>query len=348
MALTLALSSCGWRSPESPRPDTAHTSSVDTPPPPVAVAAALPPTPWAVLDQGLSTIADNQANASDHQTYRDHWARARALASSITHDPSTLPDVTASLEDLDLLALASRPEITSNSKSLKDVQALREKTLSNFPGIRDVLAQNLTGNQWSGFVSHFTEGLVNIHTLPVAMKDESSKKFLQSMQQQAMTAAVLTQVHIAYNDYTAARAAMKAVPSAESTKDFWNRYTILMQSLGADAMPQDAGHLNTAQLTAIVTERLQKTDPAAINQWVQLAKAQTMEQNPGLAVGMNKELPNDMTLVAYQPDVMMPLAQKIGAQSSEKGGSFIADPSSFLKMSRWQVRSLLDAPITEP
>ena len=344
MVLTLALSSCGWSSPESP----AHTSALDTPPPPVAVAATRSISPWDVLDQGLVTIAEKQANPSELQTHRDHWVRARVLTESIAHDPAALPDVTASSEDLDLLALASRSEITGDSKSLKDVQLLREKTLNNFPGIREVLAQNLTGNEWNGFVSHFTKGLVRIHTLPVVIKDESSRKFLQTMQQQAMTAAVLIQVRVAYNDYTAARAAMRAMPSAESAKDVWDRYTILMQSLGADAMPQDAGHLNTAQLITIITERLQKIDPAAINQWVQLAKLQTMEQNQGFSVGMNEGLPKDITLVAYQPDVTMPLAQKIGAQSSERDSSFTADPSSFLKVSRWQVRSLLDAPITEP
>ncbi len=78
---------------------------------------------------------------------------------------------------------------------------------------------------------------MRIHTVPVVMKDESSRKFLESMQQQAMTAAVLTQVHVAYNDYAAARATMKATPTPENVAQLWNNYTILMQSLGADAMP---------------------------------------------------------------------------------------------------------------
>ncbi|MDB5491235.1 MAG: hypothetical protein JWO78_1084 [Micavibrio sp.] len=333
LVLTLALSACGWTSPDSPRPDRAKTSALTQP-----ADTATASTPWAILDNGIATVEGHQDGPTPR---REHWATARALTAKTPRDAASVPDITASIEDLDLLALASRPEIKADSKSLKDVQALREKTLGNFPGIRDVLAQNLTGNQWAGFVSHFTEGLVRIHTVPVVMKDDASKKFLQSMQQQAMTAAVLTQVHLAYNDYAAARATMKATPTRETVAQVWNNYTILMQSLGADAMPQDAGHLNTAQLSTIVNERLLKTDPAAISQWVQYARA---ERPAGAKTG---DLPPDITLVAYQPDVTMPLAQKIGAQNNIKGGDIARDPASFLRVSSWQVRSLLDAPISE-
>jgi hypothetical protein len=331
LVLTLALAACGWNSPESPHPDRARTSAL-TQPADEAVAS----TPWAVLDNGIATIEGTQA---DQAQRRAHWAIARTLTAKLPRDAASVPEITASLEDLDLLALASRPEINIGSKSLKDVQALREKTLNSFPGIRDVLAQNLTGNEWTRFVSHFTEGLVRIHTVPLMMKDEASRKFLESMQQQAMTAAVLTQVHLAYNDFAAARATMKAAPTPETVAEVWNHYTILMQSLGADAMPQDAGHLNTAQLSTIITERLQKTDPAAISQWVQYARAAT---ETGSTTGA---LPENMTLVAYQPDVTLPLAQKIGA--GPHNGDIAKDPASFLQVSQWQVRSLLDAPISE-
>lgn len=327
LVLTLALTACGWKSPDSPHPD--HAALIQ--PADETVAS----TPWAVLDQGIAKIEDKDAEKTQR---REHWVTARTITAKLPRDAASVPDITASVEDLDLLALASRPEVKLDGKSLKDVQDLREKTLNSFPGIRDVLAQNLTGNQWAGFVSHFTDGLVRIHTVPVMMKDEASKKFLESMQQQAMAAAVLTQVHLAYNDYAAALATMKATPTPEAVADVWNHYTILMQSLGADAMPQDAGHLNTAQLSTIINERLQKTDPAAISQWVQYARA---EITTGITTGV---LPEDMTLVAYQPDVTLPLAQKIGAQNN---GGIAKDPASFLQVSRWQVRSLLDAPISE-
>ena len=334
----MALSACGWTSPESPRPDRAKTSALTQPAQDILVAS----TPWAVLDNGIAAIEDKK-NAADPsvKTHRQHWATARALTAKAPLDAASVPDITASLEDLDLLALSSRSEIKSDTKTLQDVQALREKTLNNFPGIRDVLAQNLTGNQWVGFVSHFTEGLVRIHTVPVVMKDEASRKFLESMQQQAMTAAILTQVHVAYNDYAAARATMKATPTPETIAQTWQNYAILMQSLGADAMPQDAGHLNTAQLNTIIISRLQKTDPAAISQWVQYARA---ERTDGIKQG---DLSPNLTLVAYQPDATMPLAQKIGAINGSSHGDIAQDPGSFLKVSQWQVRSLLDAPISE-
>ncbi len=69
-----------------------------------------------------------------------------------------------------------------------------------------------------------------------------------------------------------------------------------------------------------------------------------LKELPGAKTG---NLPQDMTLVAYQPDVAMPLAQKIGAQTSTRNGDISRDPASFLQVSRWQVRSLLDAPISE-
>lgn len=341
--LTLVLAGCGWPSSESPHLNQ-KTSALARP--------AETATPWGVLDNGIALIESQQKDAASDQMRRDHWAKARALAVNNSAGPAAVPQLMASLDDLDLLAVVSRVEIRSDIKSLQDAQALRNTTLHNFPAIRDVLAKDntqdkMSSDQWLAFVNHFTEGLVRIHTLPMTIKDEESRAFLHSIQQQAMTAAILTQVHLAYDDYQSARTQMIAQATPTAVSKAWDKYATLMQSLGADALPEDADRLNPAQLSAIVMDRLQKTDPEAVHQWVQYAQNQFPVQN---SEKIRELIPGDMTLVSYMPNVSMPLPQKISVKTGNNAdqGRFAVDQASFLHVSHWLVKSLLDAPITEP
>lgn len=114
----LALTGCGGPSPQTQQ----KTSALA--PPPVAE------TPWAVLDNGIALIESRQQD-HDAQRRRDRWALAHGIVAGAPHE--TLPQIDASLDDLDLLALASRPEIQGENKSLQDVKTLRDRTMQNFP-----------------------------------------------------------------------------------------------------------------------------------------------------------------------------------------------------------------------
>jgi hypothetical protein len=326
----LALYGCDGSLPQTQQ----RTSALSRPP--------VAQTPWAVLDNGIALIESKQADDTT-RLRRDHWALAHDVMTGAV--PDSLPQLDASLDDLDLLALVSRPEIRGNNKSLQDVKTLRDQTMQNFPAIHDTLAQNLTRDQWMEFINHFTEGLVRIHTLPVTMKDEESRRFLRTMQRQAMTAAVLTQVHLAYNDYQLARAEAITTPSQANSTKVWSNYAVLMQSLGADALPPDAERLEKTRLSAIIGSRLEKTDPVAIQQWI----LYTGNQSAPPDVGVNgPELPG-LQLVSYTAPslpVEIPLAQKLSSQPNVNGRR--VDSSAFVRISHGQIQSLLDAPISEP
>jgi hypothetical protein len=186
------------------------------------------------------------------------------------------------------------------------------------------------------------------------------------MQEQAMTAAILTQVHLAYNDYQTkqgeyATAQADAVPAqaglaselkaAAAKAKAWLALAELKQSetalvgvLGADVLPQGHAALTQTQLSTRLSQRMEKDYAVALNQWTvyaanQIAVPDAISALPGLQ------------LVAYEPSlpIEIPLAQKLSARSNvgDQGVSRV-DPKSFLPVSHWQVKSLLDAPITEP
>lgn len=289
-------------------------------------------------------------------------------------DNGQKPKFSGNVDTFELLALVSRPEIQSVEarRSLGDVKASRDKALDSFSAIRDVLSKKsgTDTTQWTEFADNFTKGLVRIHTLPVSLKDESSQKFLKSMQDQSLSAAILTEVHLAYNDYrlrqgefsTAQAESVGGIGDLESVtararswlalSRLYHSEMTLINSLGADVLPDRFDAMGVSHLAAALEKRIDTDYASALSQWSVYAANQAVTELPQVADVPSDSAPHDVQLASFTPvrDIMIPLAQKLSARTDISGdlSNAIVNPESFLRVSRWQVQSLLDAPISEP
>ncbi|HEY8189978.1 MAG TPA: hypothetical protein VIF12_04790, partial [Micavibrio sp.] len=114
-------------------------------------------------------------------------------------DPASGNDI----KDLERLALLSRPEI-QNGKRLQsaDVDELRNAALEKFPGMRNVLdGTRLSPEQWSSVSAGLSKSLTRIFTLPVTIAQPDVQERLAELRQQALSAAIMAQVHLASERY---------------------------------------------------------------------------------------------------------------------------------------------------
>lgn len=161
----------------------------------------------------------------DLMAERDSLSTAKAeLAALIGVPPSTdftlansesdmmsahsLPKLSTSRQDLEVLALLIRPEMREHTL-LKRVAA-RGSTVSvmeTFPGIGGIVGYNYDSNSflddesWASFSFGLTQNLMNLFTLPIRLEQDKNREQLADMQRMAMVATVLTQLSIADTRY---------------------------------------------------------------------------------------------------------------------------------------------------
>lgn len=165
----------------------------------------------------------------DLMAERDALATSKAeLAALIGVPPSTdfrlaspeadmmsgysLPRLTTSRQDLEVLALLIRPEMREQTL-IKRVAARGQtaSVLETFPGIGGIVGYNYDSNSflddesWASFSVGLTANLMKLFTLPVRLQHAENKEKLADLQRMAMVATVLTQMSIADTRYDMAQ-----------------------------------------------------------------------------------------------------------------------------------------------
>jgi hypothetical protein len=282
------------------------------------------------------------------------------------------------IRDLEHLALLSRPEI-QNGKRLRpaDVDELRDAALEKFPGIRDVLngqdGNRLSPEQWSSVSAGLSKSLTRIFTLPVTIAQPDIQVRLAELRQQALSATIMAQVHLASERYDMAmdsvrqyqfalsddrtlpgqlrglasetRARLASIAARES-------YNGLLDTLGVDMLPDHAGSMTLADLSSTMESRFRSTTPDLLD--VLIAEANDSSPDTKIAVAHREFYQHpDIVPAAFHPTSLalkIPLAQKIFRQENPSESVFHSFSGQMrpLKISESGVRNLLDAPITEP
>ncbi|MCF6766053.1 TolC family protein [Thiotrichales bacterium 19S3-7] len=120
-----------------------------------------------------------------------------------------LPDITASLMQMDMVALVDRPELREASYQIKIAEkGIREAVLSMLPGVEYSFGYNYTNDQfmryntWSGGNVAVTWDLMQaVLNGPYAVNLAYSNYEFEQLKQAAVTMAVLSQVRIALKAY---------------------------------------------------------------------------------------------------------------------------------------------------
>ncbi|TNF66520.1 MAG: TolC family protein [Gammaproteobacteria bacterium] len=121
----------------------------------------------------------------------------------------SLPDITTSLVQMDIVALVDRPELREASYQIKIAEkGIREAVLSMLPGVEYSFGYNYTNDQfmryntWSGGNITATWDLINaVINGPYAINLAHSNYEFEKLKQAAVTMAVLSQVRIALKAY---------------------------------------------------------------------------------------------------------------------------------------------------
>lgn len=126
----------------------------------------------------------------------------------LTTEDMDVPSVKMSLEEMENYALQHRPEVQEallNSRIAE--RNVRLSIYESFPGLEVLFAFNRDENKFlqdADFVSHtvsLTQNITRLLTLPARHRRAKNEVELEQARRQALLAAVLTQVQVAYNRY---------------------------------------------------------------------------------------------------------------------------------------------------
>lgn len=242
----------------------------------------------------------------------------------VTGAPPAPPD---RLEDLELLALAQR-------MGASDAKALRDDALKTFPGIRDILDnKNFTEAQWEDFSARFTPGLVRLFTPDLELMLPQNKSRLETLRQQALSAAIMAQVHMTHARYLSAYQTEMAHPGSATTALEIARGDFL-DSLGAGIVPENAWQMSVADLSAALQQQFETAGDT------RLASLPAPEDRTETAEPLLQN-------AGFSPSpVRIPPAQKISFKKPAKQLPYAK--VGLLNISDRQLQTLLKAPISEP
>lgn len=124
----------------------------------------------------------------------------------------SIPALKSDVKDLEVLALMIRPEMREQTL-LKRVSTgdMHKTVLETFPGIGGILAYNYDDNSflddesWMNASLGLTQNVMKIFSFPQRYKQAGNLDQQTDMKRMAMTAAVLTQMNIAYTRYDLAQ-----------------------------------------------------------------------------------------------------------------------------------------------
>lgn len=281
-------------------------------------------------------------------------------ASSLVLDPSgaakgNLSPITATLNDLEILGLSQRLETRGDHAS---AERLRQNAMQAFPGINDILTQNRNGmgpkddSEWAAFSNPFGRGLVRIFSSDLEVKDPHNQERLDRLRQNATAAAILSQIHIAHARYQSAQHRLETLQAQDEPKDALqnlshrariyltqtetqNHYDAVLAALGINILPDQAATMPEPTLAHALQARIDGLNPVSLAQMV----------TPQSMLAMNIEAGLPLEPVRFTQVERIPLPQKISVQ---RDAAVTSAPSRFLSISKKQLQSLLNAPISEP
>lgn len=113
------------------------------------------------------------------------------------------PQVKTKIQDLELAALLSRPEIREELYNRRvAANDVRLSVFETFPGFEALFSVNKDSNsflenqEWASFSLGFTQSLMRLFTLPARMKQAKNQQELTDLKRQALAAAIMAQVRI--------------------------------------------------------------------------------------------------------------------------------------------------------
>lgn len=335
-----------------------------------AIADSLQSEITAALAKTAADESEMTAHAALEKMHRDLGAARLELASllgvsdpeALVLDPAqreqdTLSPLTVTLNDLEILGLTQRLETRNGHES---AETLRQNAMNSFPGIGDILTQNKNGMgpkdeaEWAAFLNPFGRGLVKIFANDLDVKNPQNIERLDHLRQNAISAAILSQIHIAHTRYQGAQSRLASLQAKDEPQDTLqnlihrarlalartetqNHYDDVLTALGIHILPD--------QMTSMPTEKLAAALQARIDGLTPVALAQMVTPQSMLAMNVAAGLPLEQARFTDGMPERIPFAQKISVQRDIEIAS---TPSRFLSISKRQLQSLLNAPISEP
>lgn len=127
-----------------------------------------------------------------------------------------VPELSFDVEKLEIVALASRPEIREEDyrKRISNLE-VRKALLRMFPGLEISTGKNYDSNRfgfnntWSTVGVQVSWNVFNLFSAPAAQRQAKSQVELANVRRLALSAAILTQVHLTWQRYI------------ESKEDYW-------------------------------------------------------------------------------------------------------------------------------
>ena len=257
---------------------------------------------------------------------------------SLSVGPDPLPPIDIQITDLEILALHARTEMQhAASVTQNDILSLRDRTMNAFPGIGSILTRNATGqidlddDEWTRFSESLTQSLTRLFTLPLSLQNPDTRAKMAALQEQALSAAIMAQVHVAYDDYTKSLQDLNALKRTDeitlsgngaddraiadlnvlyktlrmhrAAADLNIAYARLLDTLGVSIVPDGAEKMDSATLTATLENSLTLTAPDRIHEIILAATQGSVYQPPIIiANGTKTQSIQDTNIVtaAYQ------------------------------------------------
>ncbi|MEZ5902934.1 MAG: TolC family protein [Alphaproteobacteria bacterium] len=159
---------------------------------------------------------------------------------------ASLPSITASIEDYELKALTSRPEIREEILNKRiSTRDIKLSIVETIPGAELLLTGNydsnkfLVYNNWVDGIAGLTASINKIFTAPTRYKKAKNIDALSDQRRQALVAAIITQVHVAASRYNTLENAYQ-----EQTKSVGHAQKILKRATDY----KDVGLMSKAEL----------------------------------------------------------------------------------------------------
>ncbi len=176
-------------------------------------------------------------------------------------DPASRSLLNADMAKLETQALKARPEMREEIlKRNQSIEDIRREVIQTFPGFNGIISRQydsndfLVNNIWNNLTLSVAQSITNLLTLPARLDVASSRSDVADARRQALSAAVIAQVHIArsglaqsqssYHDFerVAATSAQKARGMSERRKrGFATGENVLSSVLDAQTAKLRAG-----------------------------------------------------------------------------------------------------------
>ncbi len=215
------------------------------------------------------------------------------------------PDLGVSTQDLETLALLARPEIREEFYQ-KNIASndIKLTVLETFPGANILFSQSYDSNtfleneSWADFSLGLTQNIMRLFTLPARLKQSRMKENLTNFKRQALTVAIMAQVHVADSRFNLSKDRLsllkrihgvnkKMVHIARSQKiaktltdadllevemglllsrvrtylafaEMQNSYGQVINSIGVDVIPEEAMKENIQDLASILENSMKQ------------------------------------------------------------------------------------------